>query len=54
MHATAKGEISVTVSFCFISSIFDEAMLNVLLLLLSIKISDKKVHSILERRFRML
>ena len=51
MHATAKGEIDVTVSFCSISTKFDETILNVQLLLISMKIGDQKEHSTLGRAF---
>ena len=51
MHATAKGEIDVTVSFCSIFSKFDETFLNVQLLLISMKIGDQKEYSTLERAF---
>ena len=49
IQATAKGEINGPVSFLFYIFKIRCNMLNVLLLLLSMKISDKKVHSTLEK-----
>ena len=53
MHATAKEKSTKQFVFCSISSKFDETMLNVLLLL-TVKISDKKLEKGVFQCFRGL
>ena len=50
MYATANGDVSVTVYFCSTSSKVNEALLNVLLHLLTMRMNDENKYILVYKR----